>query len=99
MSESNIKLRIEQGTGRLTGRPLCFSCSHAAVREGDITCHYYSDTVVVRKAIFNCSVYNNKSIPSLHDMREIAWTLGTNKGGKSIGFKPPNRKDLAPPED
>ena len=103
----DIKLKIHQGTGRLTGVSLCKSCKYALVREDrqgmQVFCGYYGSSLgpaaMVRSDVRECSAYYNKGLSSLHAMTETAWTLRTEKNGRGIGFTPPDKdKNPAPPQ-
>lgn len=75
---------------------LCASC-----REGHV--HEHSDGsvviacaamgmhqhVLIRKRIVRCSDYDSKRETSEYEMQKIAWTVTTDRSGKTIGFKPP----------
>jgi len=87
-------IKIHQGTARLTSDPMCMSCSHALIREGantHITCTYAHPSQVVKEKIYTCTGYYNKNLPSVHDFEKIAWTLRTEKNGRNIGFRPPEK--------
>ncbi len=87
--------KIHQGTGRLTGTPLCDSCTHFMERGNQRECNYsYSKPLILKSAIYNCSVYYNKSMTSVRDMYDIAWELKTDKKKGSVGFQPPNKRDV-----
>lgn len=88
----SIKTKIQQGTGRLTGKPLCFSCRHGVQRGKTLSCAYYGELHEVREQIFECNVYMNASLSSLNDMKEVAWELKTT-GGRKIGFYPPKKNN------
>lgn len=91
----SIELKIHQGTGRLTGTSLCRSCCESHVmrdRGGErVLCTANRQEFRVAEPVTECSAYRNKSLPSLYDMREIAWELKTNKQGKTMGFSPPKK--------
>lgn len=100
MDDEHLKLKIHEGTGRLTGQPLCFSCTHFVRRGDDMRCAMWGDQIRITKPIYNCNKYYNASLPTLHDMKEVAWELKT-KGGRVIGFHPPKERATAdqPPWD
>ncbi len=91
----SMVLKIHGGTGRLTGESLCRSCSYAIImtdyRGEHVRCGMLRDRVCGR--VTECSSYENKSLPSLARMQEVAWTLRTEKNGKGIGFKPPEQSE------
>lgn len=102
---SDITLKIHQGTGRLTGVNLCRSCSNAMVREDQQGEQIFCQAVgiagaMVRSNVRTCSMYNNKALPSMYDLRQIAWTLRTENDGRKIGFTPPKQRgNDFPPDD
>jgi hypothetical protein len=94
---SSAAIKIQGGTGKLTNSSLCRSCSFGHIfstHEGEVVrCHVVSFNVVrMTKDVLECNQYRNAALPSLYQMEEIAWTLNTNKGGKTIGFEPPKKK-------
>lgn len=95
MSDSLV-LRIHQGTGRSTGESMCRSCEHNTNwvdRAGEHNrCSMLGKDAQPKGNVYQCSDYYSASLPSLRDMRETAWTLRTEKGGKVIGFAPPKQK-------
>jgi len=95
---SDITIKIHQGTGKLTGESLCKSCSHSLIFDEEHVgesafCTYLHPQIRIRGRVRSCSDYYNKNLPSLGDMKETAWTLRTEKGGRMIGFKPPTTKN------
>lgn len=85
----DIKLKIHDGTGRLTGKPLCMSCTHRIQRGEDIWCNLYGGGLMITKPIYYCNKYYSTNMPSLRDLETIAWEL-KSKGGRIIGFHPPD---------
>ena len=93
----SIFLKIQQGTVRSTGRPLCATCQYAvSVTDGaeKIRCTMLSGAgnYWVRGAVYECSHYYSSELPTLNALEETAWTLRTERGGKVIGFAPPERE-------
>ena len=98
----DITLKIHQGTGKLTGVSLCKSCSHSLIREDrqgtQMFCGIHGSfgkSHEVRSDVRECSGYYNKTMPHIHMLEQTAWTLRTEKNGRSIGFAPPD-KDKTP---
>lgn len=87
----STNIKIHQGTGRLTGQPLCRSCANALIIEDNIHCQAVHPAFWVKKPVFNCTGYHNKSLPSIRSMEFIAWELKTD-GGRKMGFTPPSKK-------
>ena len=99
----DITLKIHQGTGRLTGVNLCRSCAYALMREDrqgtQVFCGIQGSAGaahLVRSDIIECSGYSNKTMTPIHVMEQTAWTLRTEKNGRSIGFAPPADKKDSP---
>lgn len=98
---SDIKFKIQQGTGKLTGTSLCRSCVHSAIYTDNggehVICNanFYNQTMP-RGTVIDCNRYYNSTLPSLSSFEEIAWELKTEPDGGRIGFKPPEKKDAAP---
>lgn len=92
----SMMLKIHQGTGRLTGDSLCRSCENGMrvtdARGERIFCDNLPRGFLPRGHVTECSAYYNATLPSLSAMKETAWTLRTEKGGKAIGFAPPKVK-------
>lgn len=83
--------KIHGGTGRLTGKPLCTTCSHASIIEDHITCTaIYPRPFTITKPVYNCNKYYDTNAPSLADMKDIAWELKSEKN--KIGFFPPPKE-------
>lgn len=90
---SDVVVKIHHGTGRLTGESLCRSCTNGGVRvdqRGEVT-YCSAFRCQPRGSVTECSAYYNRSLPDLNDFRRIAWTLRTEKGGRAIGFAPPEK--------
>lgn len=90
----NHKLLVKvQGGTRPSGKRLCDTCKNGLVMTGRadsnelVYCHEMGEYVPIE--VTSCSAYKNKTEPSLHDMKMIAWQLRTEKNGRSIGFVSP----------
>jgi hypothetical protein len=91
-----ISLKIHQGTGKLTGKSLCLSCSHAHNFTDRMGEHAVCTAVRgyhVRGKVHECNLYTDAALPSLWDLRNIAWTLEVDKNTRKAGFQPPKRDD------
>jgi hypothetical protein len=91
----SMLLKIQNGTGRSSGKPLCFSCIYSVIRsDDDVVCSFSSfNHIQIDRPIYQCNRYYNNSLPKLADLEEIAWELKTNAGGRSMGFSPPKPKE------
>lgn len=96
----DILLKINQGTGRLTGKSLCLTCRYSRVmttrRETTTICQEDSTAQLITDPVLECSAYFNKTLQSRKDFEEIAWTIDVNK--RRVGFagavtiKPPTKE-------
>jgi len=83
-------LRVLKGTPKHGDSALCATCNHAQIIEGQAEsqrvtlCGYTSERV--RWPVVRCTMYDDKRIPPLREMKEIAWMLVTKKAGRDIGF-------------
>ena len=70
----------------------CATCRNAQTIRGlaisnEVTyCRAFNNPFPIRDRITECSLYDDKRMPSRFDMEQIAWVLVTNKAGKAIGF-------------
>lgn len=92
----SIELKIHRGTGRLMGTSLCRSCAHGMRwedRAGEHSrCSMLTKAEQPRGDVRECSEYYNNNLPSMRDLRELAWELKTDKRGGSVGFAPPKKR-------
>lgn len=51
------------------------------------------DPKLMSVVVSECSEYDDKRVPSLWEMKKIAWTLVVDKSGRRIGFTPPKKED------
>lgn len=104
LSKNNIVFKIQNATVRTDQPNLCSSCREAlhtvgasSGRERIVCLASYNSPYVMTEPIAKCNTYRDKTKPSLDDMKDIAWSLQTDKGGKILGFKSPDqlRKESA----
>ena len=80
--------KVRNGT-RPDGKQLCLTCRKATIMKGAgesqelIYCGDISEFLKLR--VVECSKYDDKDLPSIHDLRETAWILCTTDK-KTIGF-------------
>lgn len=79
---------------------LCRRCRLGRVAENESgrissTCSYgdSSRSKSIDFVVTQCSQFDNKSVPSVWDMEQLAWIITTNSTGKATGFKPPKKDD------
>lgn len=83
-----MKIKIRGGT---TSEDLCTTCTMSHIftdATGDTTRVCTCDQMLWRmpKKIVKCNSYNEEKAVHIEEMKQIAWVLRTDKGGKSIGF-------------
>lgn len=92
---SEIALRIINGTPSSSDPRLCDSCGDGIVMKNDadgserIFCRDQRREVHLK--VTKCSAYEDKSRPSLWDMRRTAWILQTDSRRQAIGFVTPRK--------
>lgn len=90
----DITLKIHQGTGRLTGESMCRSCDHGSRwtdSQGEhVECQFNSHRRI-RGKVLDCNDYYSATLPSMSDMKELAWVLRPGSG-RAAGFQPPQKK-------
>jgi hypothetical protein len=90
-----VVLKVQNGTQR-SDVNLCLSCRMAlhiqsAQSSNEVLLCSASGQPPLRisEPVGKCSGYLDKNQPTLYDLRDIAWTLMTDKGGRSLGFHSP----------
>lgn len=87
-----MKIRVIGGTVENHSQSLCQTCRNGMITKGPaesserVRCECLAADPVMPQPIVSCTSYDDKSRPSLHDMRSIAWILRTDQSGKAIGF-------------
>src|SRR5687767_8295199 len=88
------RIKVVGGTPHQGSPSLCLTCRRATVVKGQtlnsqiIRCHALERAMEF--SVSECDSYDDRSQPSLWDMKEIAWALVTDSR-RRIGFVP--RKD------
>ena len=93
-----VSIKVLNGTPE-SGETLCRSCRYVHRQQG----YRYSEEVIhcdysspMRRILFNvraCTEYADRNHPTRYDMEKVAWVLEI-KGGKPIGFTPPQSEDV-----
>jgi hypothetical protein len=79
--------------GTSFGEPLCRTCRSAQFIQGRslsssiLRCHNFNRDLQFEA--MECSAYDDKRIPSLWDMEQLAWVFKTDVKTRQIGFKSP----------
>jgi hypothetical protein len=92
-----VVLKIHGGTPR-GDRNLCSTCRQCqrtkGMNSGRETALCFASGSQPRRLsepMVECSSYSDKRTPDLFSMKEIAWSLMTDKGGRKIGFLSPEQ--------
>lgn len=106
IAEDKLDLKFKGSTPASHQQDLCASCSFRVFIEGANGSreNYKGCTrigpergaVSVPEIVVNCSLYCNGAVPTLYDMKQIAWELKTSNDKKQIGFMPPKKKNVDP---
>lgn len=86
-----VTIKVKGGTPE-GGESLCGTCRWAHIVKGFgvsqeiVRCGWLAPSPQVAFPVSQCSSYDDKRIPSKHDMEKIAWILLTKETGRSIGF-------------
>ena len=86
-----VTVRIKSGTPK-GAESLCNTCRWAHIVKGflesqeTVRCKWVSEDPCVEFPVSQCNAYDDKRIPSLWDMQQIAWVLVTKSAGRSVGF-------------
>lgn len=89
---SQVIFKIFQGTRSLNAPRLCDSCHSGLVTRGatsteeTVYCDWAERTIGIR--VTECNRYSDRALPSLYEMRKIAWVLETSVSRHGIGFVP-----------
>lgn len=77
---------------------LCGKCRESLVFEqidGTVTylCNSRSSVpLVITKPVIKCNDFDDRNHASRYELEKIAWVVRTDKSGKAIGFKPPDKE-------
>ncbi len=88
-----MRVKIRGGTAGTQEAPLCATCRHATIIRGTSLDHEivecsrlgYGHGRITFPVRF-CSVYSDRTQPSLHEMEDIAWVLRSDPKRREIGF-------------
>ena len=84
------KLKVFKGTRPSSAARLCDSCQSGLVRKGaaDSDEQVYCTMIErdVETWVVECNRYVDRTLPSLWEMRQIAWVLRTDSKRQDIGF-------------
>jgi hypothetical protein len=87
-----MSLRKVYGGTPLGGGSRCDTCSNARIIQGYaeserlVFCHATYPVTRVPFKVSECTMYDDKRLPDLNDLKEIAWQLRTKSAGSKAGF-------------
>jgi len=87
-----MSLRKVYGGTPLGGESRCDTCSNARIIQGYaeserlVFCHATYPVTRVPFKVSECTMYDDKRLPNLEDLKEIAWQLRTKRAGSKAGF-------------
>ena len=99
--------KVNDGT-RPDGPCLCGTCRHGTVMRGaaesaeQVYCTWIGKPVRLR--VVECSSFQGKAVPTLHEMSEMAWILTLRKHSREVGFitsrkfREEYREEILPPQ-
>ena len=84
------KLKILNGTRSSTAPRLCDTCQSGLVRKGAAESDERIYCLIMERdldtRVVECNWYVDRTLPSLRDMKQIAWVLRTDSKRQAIGF-------------
>jgi len=99
----STRLKVLGGTRSMDAPRLCDSCQFGVVRRGapesdeEIFCKLTEQRL--GRAVVECNRYVDRNLPSLWDMRQIAWVLDTDSKRQRIGFIRAREWEAKNPDD
>jgi hypothetical protein len=91
--QNPVVFKIHNGTRR-SDTHLCRSCRWAVHMQSALSnkerilCNA-THRLEILEPVAHCSAYLDRTKPTLEEMQAIAWSLQTDKGGRTIGFMSP----------
>lgn len=86
------KIKVIHGTRSDKAPRLCDTCWNGLIVRGaadsdeQVFCNSLDAPVKLSMRVVECSRFNDKSQPSLYDLRKIAWVLDVDPERQPIGF-------------
>jgi hypothetical protein len=85
-------------------KSLCATCRMAHHVRGidmqeQLICRGYQNTLFIRFPVETCSIYDDKRVPSLYQMEQIAWAVTSrSRGAVGFGGQAANEIHIEPPQ-
>lgn len=87
-----MSLRRVYGGTPVGNESRCETCTHARIIQGYaeseqiVFCNSLWDPIRIPFKVRQCSSYEDKRLPDVDDLEEIAWPLVSKSAGRSAGF-------------
>ena len=87
-----MSLRKVYGGTPVDGESRCNTCTHARIIQGYgeseriVFCDAMYDPIRIPFKVMQCSDYEDKRLPDMETMEDMAWCLRTTSAGKIAGF-------------
>ena len=100
-----MSLRKVYGGTPLGSESRCDTCTHARIIQGYaesekiVFCNSLWDPIRIPFSVRQCSAYEDKRLPDIEDLEEIAWHLRSKSAGKRAGFISIMQRDDSPELD
>lgn len=92
-----MSLRRVYGGTPVGNESRCETCTHARIIQGYaeseqiVFCNSLWDPIRIPFKVRQCSSYEDKRLPDIEDLEEIAWPMTSKSAGRSVGFSIVNR--------
>ena len=87
-----MSLRKVYGGTPVGNESRCDTCTHARIIQGYaesekiVFCNSLWDPIRIPFSVRQCSAYEDKRLPDIEELEEIAWQLRSKSAGKRAGF-------------
>jgi|SRR5271157_2657285 len=87
-----IKIKVRGGTAK-SDDDMCGTCRQCIQINGRRYCSALDSGLngpePIKERVYTCSAYDDKRLPRLHELEDIAWRIVTKKAGRGAGFVSP----------
>ena len=100
-----MSLRKIYGGTPVGNESRCDTCTHARIIQGYaesekiVFCNSLWDPIRLPFSVRQCSAYEDKRLPDIEDLEEIAWQLRSKSAGKRAGFIGFTQAEIPPEPD
>jgi hypothetical protein len=92
LENENMSLRKVYGGTPVGSESRCDTCTYARIIQGYaesekiVFCNNLWDPIRIPFSVRQCSAYEDKRLPDVDEMKEIAWQIRTKSAGSVAGF-------------